>query len=208
MTEQREWHIVSSQGEKTSADISSHFKIFAPPKTDIWRPSPAEDRFNAPYIYTPLKSSEFRELAVTISAAWKTQFDQGGLLLLWLAEEQNQSKWIKAGIEYFNGKPMLGVVGNDRYSDWSLSVLPIAGAIHAKIEAERVESTLWIYLVFNGEKRPLREIKWAFLEDREAQAELWAGVYAAKPTPESEDDLETGIEVVFRDLQLNTTDQS
>ena len=112
---------------------------------------------------------------------------------------------MKAGIEYFNGKPMLGVVGCDRFSDWSLCPLPIATAIHASIEAERIGQTLWIYLVFNGEKRPLREVKWAFLEDREAEAEMWVGTYAAKPTPESDGDMETGIEVILRDFKLETS---
>lgn len=109
------------------------------------------------------------------------------------------------GIEYFNGKPALSVVGNDRFSDWSLCPLPIATATHATVEAERVETTLWVYLNFNGERRPLREIKWAFLEDRSAEAEMWVGTYAAKPTTESENDVETGIEVIFRDFKLVTT---
>ena len=108
------------------------------------------------------------------------------------------------GIEYFNNKPFLGVVGCDRFSDWSVCPLPISTATHATFEAERVEQTLWIYLVFNGERRPLREIKWAFLEDREAEAEMWVGTYAAKPTPEK--DPETGIEVIFRDFKLETVD--
>lgn len=131
-------------------------------------------------------------------------YDQGGLLIVWPTSEQKQSKWVKIGIEHFTGKPLLGVVGCDRFSDWSVCPLPIASAIHATVEAVRVETTLWIYLHFNGEKRPLREIKWAFLEDREDSAEMWVGVYAAKPTPE-EDDAEKGVEVVFRDLNLETT---
>ena len=116
-----------------------------------------------------------------------------------------KSKWFKIGIEYFNGKPALSVVSCDRFSDWSLCPLPMLGATHATIEAERVETTLWIYFVFNGEKRALREVKWAFLEDREADAEMWVGAYAAKPTPET-DDAETGIEVTFRDFKLETAE--
>ena len=111
---------------------------------------------------------------------------------------------MKMGIEYFTEKPLVGVVGCDRFSDWSVSLLPIATAIHVTIEAERDGQTLWIYLIFNGERRPLREIKWAFLEDREAEAEMWVGTYAAKPTPER-DDAEAGIEVVFRDFKLETS---
>lgn len=81
--------------------------------------------------------------------------------------------------------------------------MPKGDAVDATIEAVRVEQTLWVYLVLDGERRPLREIKWAFLEDRDVEAEMWVGIYAAKPTPESQDDLKTGIEVVFKDLTLD-----
>lgn len=199
----REWHLVDSRGEKSPASISSYFKIHTPPNTDIWRPSLTEDNFNAPFIYTSLKSSAFRSISVMVSADWKTLYDQGGLLILWPAAKKEESRWIKFGIEYFTGKPLLGVVGCDRFSDWSVCPLPIATATHAILEAVRVDTTLWIYLVFNEERRPLREIKWAFLEDREHDAEMWVGPYAAKPTPEK-DDAEAGLEVIFRDLKLET----
>ena len=204
MSHDREWKLVNSQGETTSASISSHFKIFAPPGTDVWRPSLEDDRFNAPFIYTTLKSAAFKQISATISADWNTQFDQGGLLLYWPGPEKNKTKWVKAGIEYFNGQPMLGVVGCDRFSDWSLCPLPIARATHATVEAERVGQTLWVYLVFNGERRALREIKWAFLEDRENEAEMWVGAYAAKE-PLAEGDSEKGLEVIFRDMKLETS---
>ncbi|KAK3055174.1 hypothetical protein LTR09_003727 [Extremus antarcticus] len=203
MAPQREWHLVDTKGQRSPASISSYFKIFTPSNTDIWRPSAEEDRFNAPYIYTSLKSSEFKSVSATISADWKTLYDQGGLIILWPAAKQEESRWVKFGIEHFTGKPLLGVVGCDRFSDWSVCPLPIATATHATLEATRVGTTLWIYLVFNEERRPLREIKWAFLEDREDKAEMWVGTYAAKPTPE-EDDAEAGLEVVFRDLKLET----
>ncbi|KAK5171179.1 uncharacterized protein LTR77_004323 [Saxophila tyrrhenica] len=203
MTSEREWHLVDARGQTTPATISSYFKIYTPPKTDIWRPSPDEDRFDAPYIYTRLKSSEFKSISVMLSADWKTLYDQGGLVILWPAAKKEESRWIKFGIEYFTGKPLLGVVGCDRFSDWSVCPLPIATATHATLEAVREGTTLWIYLVFNMERRPLREVKWAFLEDREAKAEMRVGTYAAKPTPE-EDDAEKGLEVIFRDLKLET----
>lgn len=196
---------MNTHGERSPATISSYFKVFTPPNTDIWRPSPTEDRFNAPFIYTSIKSSEFKKVSATVSCDWKTLFDQGGLLLVWPAAQQNQSKWVKFGIEYFTGKPLVGVVGCDRFSDWSVCPLPIATATHATFEAVREGTTLWIYLVFNEERRPLREIKWAFLEEREAEAEMWVAAYAAKPTVEEGDETgEKGIEVVFRDFTLET----
>lgn len=201
----RTWQHLSSTGETTPTTITPHFTLTAPPKTDVWRPSPSEDHFNAPFTYTVLPTQTFHSLAVTVSANWKTLYDQGGLLLLFPSSSPSQpSKWIKTGLEFFSGAPALSVVGNDRYSDWSLCPLPMVGMTHATIECERKGETLWVYFVFNGEKRVLREVKWAFLEEREKGGEMWVGVYAAKPTPEAGGDGREGIEVVFRDLKLKT----
>lgn len=206
MASPRTWQHVDTHGERTPASISAHIKLSTPPNTDIWRPSATEDRFNAPFIYTALPSSTFTSVRATISSDWKTLYDQGGLLLVWpCASDPTKHKWVKLGIEYFTGKPLLGVVGCDRYADWSVCPLPMAGATHATLEAVREGTTLWVYLVFDEERRPLREIKWAFLEEREAEAEMWVGVYAAKPTVEEGDERgEKGIEVVFRDFELQT----
>lgn len=78
--------------------------------------------------------------------------------------------------------------------------MPGEGNASVRIRAERQEDTLWVYAVGEGgEKRPLREIKWAWMEGREADAELLVGVCAAKPAegvPEGE------LEVTFRDWEL------
>ena len=110
---------------------------------------------------------------------------------------------MKTGIEYFNGEPALSVVGCDRFSDWSLCPLP-KGSKHATLEAERVDRTLWVYSIVDGKKTALREIKWAFLESGDDQAEMKVGIYAAKPTPE--DDPATGIEVKFDGFQLRLSE--
>lgn len=77
----------------------------------------------------------------------------------------------------------------------------------AKFRAERDGTTLWIYAAQEGEEsmKPMREIKWAFMEGRE-EADILVGVYAAKPTPEQgseqEGAHEKGIEVTFSELVI------
>jgi hypothetical protein len=34
-------------------------------------------------------------------------------------------KWIKSGVEFYNGAPMVGTVACDRWADWSLAPLPL-----------------------------------------------------------------------------------
>ncbi len=200
------WH--AANGATLPHSTSDSFTITAHPITDIWRrdATPEGDVFNAPYIYTTLTPTTFSRLAVTVTVPWRTQFDQGGLLIAFPSSIKGSGnghgqnwRWIKAGIEMFDGKPALGVVGTDRFSDWSLAPMPGPDADHqreAEFEAVRDGTSLWVYVVVDGERRALREVKWAFLGGEE---EVRVGVYAAKPTPD-EGAAEAGVEVGFSGL--------
>ncbi|GAB1738534.1 hypothetical protein NU219Hw_g3340t1 [Hortaea werneckii] len=188
----------AGNGAALPKDLSTSFSITTPPKVDIWRRSETDDTFNAPYICRNVSAKSFKSISATVSGPWKTQFDQGGLILV-LPNKNGLNRWIKAGIEVFNGKPVLGVVGTDRYSDWSLAPMP-KGENTATFEAVRDGETLWVYEIRDGERLPLREVKWAFIDEMD---EISVGVYAAKPTPE-EGDEGKGIDVEFKDLKLET----
>ncbi|GAB1730872.1 hypothetical protein NU195Hw_g1972t1 [Hortaea werneckii] len=188
----------AGNGAALPKDLSTSFSITTPPKTDIWRRSDSDDTFNAPYIYKSVPAKSFKSISTTVSGPWKTQFDQGGLILV-LPNKNGLNRWIKAGIEVFNGKPVLGVVGTDRYSDWSLAPMP-KGENTATFEAVRDGETLWVYEIRDGERLPLREVKWAFIDEMD---EISVGVYAAKPTPEAGDESK-GIDVDFRDMKVDT----
>ncbi|KAK4542586.1 hypothetical protein LTR36_006634 [Oleoguttula mirabilis] len=193
----------AANGATVPPDTTATFKVSAPPKTDIWRRSEADDVFNAPYIYTTMRPAAFNRISVTVSGPWKTQFDQGGLVLAF-PRHDGPTRWIKAGIEFFHGKPCLGVVGNDRFSDWS--ICPMAeGETKATFEAVKDGHSLWIYAVKEGEKQPLREVKWAFidyLDEQKQYEDMRVGVYVAKPTPD-EGDTEATIQASFADLQVD-----
>jgi hypothetical protein len=83
----------------------------------------------------------------------------------------------------------------------------------ATFRAERDGTTLWIYAAQEGEEKrdasevggsevlkPMREVKWAFMEGRD-EAEIWVGAYAAKPTVEEAEE-EKGIEVTFEGVKV------
>lgn len=74
----------------------------------------------------------------------------------------------------------------------------------ASFVAEREGDTIWVYAVVRGKKEPLREVKWADLEGRAEGAEMWVGVYGAKPTPE-EGDAKAGIDVAFEGFKIETS---
>lgn len=74
------------------------------------------------------------------------------------------------------------------------------GEGEATIRVEREGDALWVLVVEEGgRERALREIQWAWMEGREADAVLWVGVCAAKP---AEGEGEGEWEVKFRDWGL------
>jgi regulation of enolase protein 1 (concanavalin A-like superfamily) len=173
-------------------------KIHAAPGTDLWRKPPSTDIDNAPTILVsaPIDLHKFHSAKVTVSGDWSTKYDQGGLVLF--IPDEDQKKWVKTGVEFVDGKPVVSTVAASRWADWSLVPLGNVGektTIQVERETkngERVES-LWIYLVdeATGEKKGIREITWWFRHDLldagvekkiEDTRTLLVGVYAARPT--------------------------
>lgn len=63
---------------------------------------------------------------VEFTAAFSQQFDQAGVFVRISSEH-----WIKAGVEFADGRPQVGAVVTDGHSDWSLS--PVPGWIDRRI---------------------------------------------------------------------------
>jgi uncharacterized protein len=58
-------------------------------------------------------------MEVEFTAVFSHQFDQAGIFVRVSAE-----RWVKAGVEFADGYPSVGVVVTDRRSDWSLAPTP------------------------------------------------------------------------------------
>lgn len=84
------------------------------PQSDYWRVShygfTVDD---APFLYT-LRGGEF-EVKVKISGKYKVRFDQAGLIL-----RIDKENYVKAGIEFVDGKYNLSAVVTHGTSDWSV----------------------------------------------------------------------------------------
>jgi len=177
--------------------------------TDIWRkpgPPPVKT-FNAPTIYKSITLSTFQRARVTISSTWSNLYDQGGLVFILQDGKNNDTdqKWIKSGIEFFDGEAYVSTVAADRWADWSLVQAGIKDGKEVTLEMERneKEGTLWIYVI-DGERRiPIREVTWVLSEAGEM--ECWVGVYAATPTIEGssiKNGTEHELKVQFSGWQL------
>lgn len=216
------FHYTNTTAPPPPSPLPTTFTITAPPSTDIWRKPPNHDVFTAPILHQTIPLDQFHRIRVSVSAKWKTLYDQGGLLFArprpppaaaadahgGEGAAANDLKWIKAGIEFVDGKACISVVAaEDRAADWSL--MPLDDHHHAgtqvTIEFERDKLSLWVYLVVGADKgterrTPIRKVTWAFAGAGEGET-CWAGVYAAKPTVEAEAKKgEEGLEVGFSGL--------
>ncbi|KAK3077281.1 hypothetical protein LTS18_010738, partial [Coniosporium uncinatum] len=143
------------------------------------RKPPTTNAFNAPT--HPLSPSlplfSFQSARLSVRAKWTTQYDQGGLLLhLTSSSDRNApDKWLKTGVEYYNGRPYLSTVCCDQYADWSIYPLPSTYnsetdwvTLEARREGDVNGVGLWVYHIVGGEERvPLREVAWFFAGEGE-----------------------------------------
>lgn len=139
------------------------------PQSDYWRIShygfTVDD---APFLYT-LRGGEF-EAKVKISGDYKVRFDQAGLMLR--IDEEN---YIKAGIEFVDGKYNLSCVVTHHTSDWSVIELdkPVD---HVWIKAVRRLDAVEIFYSFDNVDYTMMRNCW--LEDN---TPVMVGMMAACP---------------------------
>ena len=192
--------------------LPSSFTLVARSDTDIWRKPPSTLSFNAPILYHSLKLSEFKRARVSITGPWKTLYDQGGLCLCMPTDKGNERswKWLKTGIEFYDGRPYIGTVGCDTWADWSLLELDgdqVTVEIEREVENGNKTASLWVYIISDdGKRRPIREVTWVIgtLSDTEQNDQsLCIGVYAAKPKMD-EGNKEGKLEVTFQLLEIET----
>ena len=139
------------------------------PQTDYWRIShygfTVDD---APFFYT-LRGGEF-EVKVKISGDYKTRFDQAGLML-----RIDHENYIKAGIEFVDGKYNLSTVVTHHTSDWS--IIPIKKPRpYVWIKAVRRLDAIEIFYSFDDKEYTMMRNAW--MQDNHP---IMVGVMAASP---------------------------
>ncbi|KAK2040164.1 hypothetical protein LZ31DRAFT_530269 [Colletotrichum somersetense] len=196
----------------TTDDNKTPFTVEADPGTDIWR-KPGHNAWNIPTAHTssgPLRN--FLSVRATFSADWTSLYDQSGVLLMpHRASEAAapSSKWVKTGVELYNGRPHLSTVTCDRYADWSLYPLTTAAETAAPGASSAVQSVTievfrdggaggknaWVHRLVldqdgNLKKRvPLRKICWIFADEDEGDWVLDVDPLAARPDKTAKDAL-------------------
>ncbi|KAK1981762.1 hypothetical protein LZ30DRAFT_749830 [Colletotrichum cereale] len=183
------------------------FNLSAPPDTDVWKKPPSHNVYNAPIQALPTKSlSQFKSAKITFSGEWSEQYDQAGLILTFDSLSGRDRRWIKTGLEFYNGAPQLSTVTTHTWSDWS--VAPLAAfedtksiTVYAEKAQDELGLSLWVYYVKqDGTKEPLREVTWVYGDD-DASGKDWnltVGALVARPAKNVGCDLE----VQFKDFEV------
>jgi uncharacterized protein len=148
-----------------------------------------------------------------VSASWSTLYDQGGLVFILPASSSakpEERKWIKTGIEFYQGDAYVSTVACDRWADWSLINTGIKEGengekyVELLIERKEGDDTFWVYVLDGEKKSPVREVTWVLSEKGEegSDREAWVGVYAATPTG-MEEGSRAELEVRFEGLEFS-----
>ena len=123
------------------------------PQSDYWRIShygfTVDD---APFLYT-LRGGEF-EVKVKVSGDYRTRYDQAGLML-----RIDHENYIKAGIEFVDGKYNRSAVVTHHTSDWS--IIPLEKPVpFVWIKAVRRLDAIEIFYSFDDREYTLMRNAW------------------------------------------------
>lgn len=101
---------------------------------------------------------------VEFTAAFSEQFDQAGLFI-----RVTDERWIKAGVEFADGRSQVGAVVTDGMSDWSLAPVPDWTGQRITVRASREGTAVTVRAARSGEELQLVRVI-PFAADLVAQA--------------------------------------
>lgn len=139
------------------------------PQSDYWRISHYGFTVDDAPFYYGVYGGEF-EAKVKVSADYKTRFDQAGIML-----RIDQENYIKAGIEFVDGKYNLSTVVTHKTSDWSIITLdkPVS---HIWIKAVRRLDAVEVFYSFDDKEYHMMRNAW--MKDN---TPMMVGFMAASP---------------------------
>lgn len=153
------------------------------PQTDYWRKThygfTVDD---GPFLYEN-RGGEF-DVSVKITGAYKTRFDQMGLML-----RVDEKHWIKTGIEYVDGVYNFSAVVTNEHSSWN--VVALEGKPKSIwIKAIRRQDSVEIQFSLDGKNYQMSNL--AYLPDHKP---MKVGMMAASPDGD-------GFEAIFEDFKI------
>jgi uncharacterized protein len=162
---------------------NNHLSVFADARTDFWRKTHYGFVRDNGHFYCERIAGNF-EVETEFSGRYQSLYDQAGLMV-----RQDETTWLKTGIEFVNGVHYLSAVVTRDYSDWS--VLPLynyPGSLRLRLKREGGAVTI----EFSSSDRGWVMFRTAYLSTAH---QLEVGRMAAAPEGD-------GFEVVFSEFCL------
>lgn len=159
------------------------FVMQVPAKTDYWRISHYGFTVDDAPFYYATYGGEF-EVKVKITGNYKTTFDQMGIML-----RIDHKNWIKAGVEFVNGKQNVSTVVTHNTSDWSVIELNSAPRSIWIKAVRRLDAVEVFYSLDDVEYTMMRT---CWLEDN---CPVMVGLMGASPDG-------NGFEAIFDDFKV------
>lgn len=119
--------------------------ITSAPKTDFWRKThDGGVRDNGHFYYETVQGDFIAE--VKVSGKYVALYDQAGLMV-----RQDETVWMKCGVEFFQGMQHASVVVTRDFSDWSVLPMP-EGPASIWLRVVRHGGTLEVNYSLDGDK--------------------------------------------------------
>jgi regulation of enolase protein 1 (concanavalin A-like superfamily) len=171
-----------------AVERGSDLLVTAGERSDAWRTTSygfvhdSEHALLAPFDQDTAVEVEF-------TAAFSQQFDQAGIFV-----RVSETHWVKAGVEFADGRPQVGAVVTDGRSDWSLAPVPDWHDRRVLMRVSRSGDALTVRAaVDGGDLQLVRLVPFA------PELVAWAGPFTCAPT-------RAGLTVAFHGWRTGLAD--
>ncbi|PHM71271.1 DUF1349 domain-containing protein [Xenorhabdus sp. KJ12.1] len=161
-------------------------------KTDFWRDTWYGFQRHSGYVFgcyvDDLLITEGFTFQLCIEGRFEQLYDQAGVMLL--VDEQH---WLKAGIEYADGKATIGSVLTSPYSDWAMGIFP-GNAEKFWLRLTYQEGAIRLQYSTDGKQWPLLRLSPFTINQHNGQR-VFVGAMCCSPERE-------GLQVKFSEFKL------
>jgi regulation of enolase protein 1 (concanavalin A-like superfamily) len=165
------------------SERGSELAVTADAATDFWRVTGYGYVRGSGHLYGEVLHGDF-DLSMLVRGRYVDQYDQAGAMV-----RVDERRWLKTGIEYFDGRMRFSTVVTLDHSSWALGDLPPTVDGLGLLLSRRGDAIEVRYAV-DGDQRQLAAI--AYLPPDEA---VLAGAMCAAPEGD-------GFQVTFHDLSI------
>jgi uncharacterized protein len=167
------------------SEQGSDLIVTADAATDFWRITGYGYVRDNGHLYGEVVAGDF-DLSMRVRGSYAEQYDQAGAMV-----RVDERRWLKTGIEYFDGRMRFSTVVTLGHSSWALADLPQASGELGLLLSRRGDSVEVRYAVDDG---PHELAAIVYLPPDDA---VLAGAMCAAPEG-------SGFQVTFRNLEVTS----